>query len=64
MILSMIRNTSELSESHLSRATAIFVVDCCQFDHNWVFGLLMELMVCAGLVGATMEKICLFTDLI
>ena len=32
----MIWNTSELSASHLSRATAIFVVDCCQFGPIWI----------------------------
>ena len=44
MLVSMIWNTSELSASQLSRATAIFVVDCCQFGLNWIFGLKMELM--------------------
>ena len=34
----MIWNTSELSASHLSRATANFVVDGCQFGHNWILG--------------------------
>ena len=46
-----------MSASHLSRATAIFVVDCCQFGLNWMFGLKMELMACAGLVGGTTEQI-------
>ena len=64
MIVSMISNTTELSESHLSRATAIFVVDCCQFGLSWIFGLKMELMACADLVGSTMDPICLFPDLI
>ena len=32
-----------MSASHLSRATAIFVVDCCQFGPTWMFGLKMEL---------------------
>ena len=49
-----------MSASHFSRATAIFVVDCCQFGLNWIFGLKMELMVCAGLVGGTTEKSCFF----
>ena len=48
MILSMIWNNSEMSASHLSRATAIFVVDCCQFGPSWMFGLKMELMACAS----------------
>ena len=39
MIVSMVWNTSEMSELHLSRATAIFVVDCCQFGPSWMFGL-------------------------
>ena len=45
-----------MSASHLSRATAIFVVDCCQFGPSWMFGLKMELMVCVGLIGGTMDK--------
>ena len=49
----MILNTSELSASYLSRATAIFVVDCCQFGPIWIFGLKMELLACADLVGVT-----------
>ena len=56
----MIWNTSELSALHLSRATAISVVDCCQFGPSWMFGLKMELMVCAGLVGGTTEESYLF----
>ena len=55
MIVSMIWNTSELSALHLSCATAIFVDDCCHLGPNWIFGLKMELMACAGLVGGTME---------
>ena len=50
MIVSMIKNTSELYKLHLSRTTAIFVVDCCQFGPSWSFGLKMELMACADLV--------------
>ena len=57
-------NTSELSESHLICDTASFVVDCCQFGLNWIFGLKIELMACADLVGVTTEQSCLFTDLI
>ena len=64
MIVSMIGNTSELPASHLSRATAIFVVDGCQFGHNWIFGLKIKLMTCAELVGGTTEKSCIFPDLI
>ena len=64
MIVSMIWNSSELSSSHLSRATAIFVVDCCQSGPSWISGLKMELMACAGLVGGTTEQGCLFPELI
>ena len=35
----MILNTSEVSASYHSRITAIFVVDCYQFDPSWMFGL-------------------------
>ena len=49
---------------HLSPATAIFVVDWCQFGPSWVFGLNMELMACAGLVGGTTEQSCIFPDII
>ena len=55
---------TKLSALHLSRATAIFVVHCCQFGPSWMFGLKMELMVYAGLVGGTTEQSCLFSDLI
>ena len=55
---------SKLSTLHLNCAIAIFVVDCCQFGPNWVFGLKMELMACADLVGGTTDQICLFSDLI
>ena len=42
----------------------MFVVDGCQFGPSWVFGLKMELMACADLVGGTTEQSCLFPDLI
>ena len=64
MIVSMIWNTSKLSASHLRRATAIFVVDCCQFSPCWMFGLKMELIVCDDLVGGTTDQSCIFPDLI
>ena len=48
----------------LRRATAIFVVHCCQFGPSWMFGLKMELMACADLVGGTTDKSYLFSDLI
>ena len=53
----------KLSPSHLSPATAIFVVDCCQFGPSWDFGLKLELMVCADLVGGTTEQSFIFTGL-
>ena len=53
-----------MSELHLSRNTIIFVVDCCQFGPNWIFGLIMELMVCADWVGVTTAQSCIFPDLI
>ena len=59
----MIWNTSEISPSHLSRATAIFVVDCYQIGPSWIFWLKMERMVCADMVGGTTEKSCLFVTL-
>ena len=52
-----------MSALHLSRATAIFVVDGCQFGLNWGFGLKIELMACADLVGGTTEQSCLFLTL-
>ena len=41
MIVSMILKTSELSALYLRRATAIFVVDCCQSGPSWMFTLSM-----------------------
>ena len=64
MILSMIWNTTEISALHLSRSTAIIFVDCCQFGPRWIFGLKMELMACAGLVGGTTEQSCIFPEII
>ena len=64
IIVSMIWNTSEISALHLSPAKSIFVVDCCQFRPSLIFGLKMELMACAGLVGGTTEQSYLFPDLI
>ena len=64
MIVSMILNTSEMSALDLSRATAIFVVDCSQFGPSWIVWLKMKLMACLDLVGDTPEQTYLFTDLI
>ena len=52
-----------MSASHLSRAIAILVVDCCQFSPSWMLELKMELMVCAGLIGGTMDKYVFFLTL-
>ena len=46
------------------RTIAIFVVDCCQFGPSCMFGLKMEVMDCAGLVGSTTELTFPFTDFI
>ena len=53
-----------ISASNLSRVTAILLVDCCQYGPSWMFGLKMELMACADLVGSTTEQSCIFTDII
>ena len=63
MIVSMIWNSSENFAWHLSCATAIFVVDCCQFGPSWIFGLKMEPMACADLVDGTTVQSSLFTHL-
>ena len=60
MIVSMIWNTYKILALHLNRATAIFVVDWCQFGPSWIFGLKMELMSCAGLVGGRTLKSWIF----
>ena len=52
-----------MSPSHLSPATAILVVDCCQFGPSWIFGLKMELMAYAGLIGSFTEQICLLPEI-
>ena len=49
---------------YLSCATAIFVGGCCQFGPSSVFGLKIEIMASADLVGGTTEQNCLFPDLI
>ena len=63
MLLSIIWNASELSALNLSRATAILVVDCCQFGTSWIFGLKMDLMAYADLVCGKTEQSCIFIDL-
>ena len=63
MLLLMIWNTSELSPLHLRRVTAIFVVDCCQFDPSWISWAENEVWACADLAGGTMDKNCLFPEL-
>ena len=52
-----------MSASHLSRAKVILVVDCCQFGPNCLFGLKMELMACANMVGGTTGKAAFFLTL-
>ena len=52
-----------MSALHLSRVTAVVVVDFCQFGPNWIFGLKMELMACADLIGGTTEQIFLLPDI-
>ena len=47
-----------------SRATSILIVDWCQFGPSWIFGLKMELIACAGMVGGTTEQRYLFPRLI
>ena len=49
--------TSKLCHSH-------FVVECYTFGPSWMFGLKMDLMACADLIGGTTEQSCLFPDLI
>ena len=61
MIVSMIWNTFKLSVLHLSHATSIFLVYCCQFGPSWMFGMRMELMACADFVGGKTEQICIFS---
>ena len=56
-----VQDSYELSPSHLRPATSIIVVDCCQFGPSWMFGLKMELMACADLVGGTSEQSCIFS---
>ena len=53
-----------MSPLHLSGATAIFVVDYYKFGPSWIFGLKMELMASADLVGGTTEQISIFPDVI
>ena len=52
-----------MSESHLSRVTVMFVVDCWQFGPSWIFELKTELMACANLVGGTTSKAVFFLTL-
>ena len=59
----MIWNTSEFSESHLSKATTIYVDGCCHFGPCLIFGLIMDLMACVTLVGITKDQSYHFTDL-
>ena len=56
------QSTTKMAVARLRGDADIFVVDCCQFVPCWIFGLLMEFMVCAGLVGGTKEQSRLFAD--
>ena len=49
---------------HTSAVSQPFFYDGCQFGPSYIFGLRMELMVCAVLVGGTTEQSCLFPDLV
>ena len=49
---------------HLSFATAILVDYFCQFGPSWIFGLKIEIMAWADLLGCTPEKSCIFHDII
>ena len=60
----MVWNTSDMSASHLSHTTAMFVFYCYQIGPTYMFGLKMELMACAGLVGGTTEQSCILPGLI
>ena len=64
MIVSKIENNYGMSALHLSRATVIFVVECCQFCPNWMFGPKIEIMASSDLVGGTPEKGCILSDFI
>ena len=64
MLVSMILYTFRLSASHLSFATAIFVVICCQFGPSCIFEMKMELMAYADLVCGTTDQICIYPDLV
>ena len=61
MIVSMIWNSPKMFASNRSRATVLFVVDCCQFDLFWMFGLKMDFTACAGFFGGTTEQIYIFS---
>ena len=64
MIVSIILNISELSASHLSHVTAVFVVDGYQFGPSWIFGPKKKLMACANLVcGTILSKAVFFLTL-
>ena len=52
-----------MSALQLRRAIIIFVVDCCQFGPNRMFGLITELVACADLVGGTTDQSCIFLTL-
>ena len=51
-----------MSDLQLSRVTAVFFVDCCQFGPIWMSGLKIELKACADLVVGTTEQNFIFPD--
>ena len=59
----MIWNTYKLSPSHLSRATAIFVVDWCQFGPSWMFGLKWSLWPVPAWLAVQRSKAVFFLTL-
>ena len=59
----MIWNTSDLSVSHLGRATAIFVVDRCQFGPNYSFGLKLSLWPVPDWLAVQLSKAVFFLTL-
>ena len=63
IIESMIWNTYENVSITLLPCHSHFVVDWCQFGPSWSFGLKMELLAYAGLVGGTTEQIYIFLTL-
>ena len=64
MDVARLRCNADSSEEFHIIDTSVFVVYCCLFGPSWMFGLKIELMACAGMVGGTTEQSCLFPDLV